>query len=142
MKINAIINCVLVLVIAATFSSCKEDEDKAAEAKAKLTNVNEWKLVSLKVGTSDVPVEPCVGDNVFRFDPNNEYTMDEGATKCDPADPQTMTGEWSLTSNGEGLVITVDGATKITVIDELTSTILKIHYEIGPLAYVEIYEPK
>lgn len=129
------------LIVHGVFS-CEENESQMNENKKMLVDVGIWKITKLKVGSDEVPLDACFLDNEFHFEANNEYTMNEGATKCDPADPQTMTGEWSLTSNGSGLVITVDGTTKITAIDELSGTSLKIHYDLGPLRYEETYAPK
>ncbi len=116
--------------------------DVVTMRKRTLTEILEWRLVSLKVGLSEIPLEACMTDNVFKFEVDDDYTFDEGLAKCDPDDPQTMSGEWTLTPTGDDLVITVDGTTKITTIDELSESRLRIHYDLGPLRYEEVYEPK
>lgn len=123
-------------------SSCNEDETTMNKNEKQLIKVGIWKMTKLRIGLDEVPLDDCILDNEFHFEANNKYTMDEGAIKCDASDPQTMEGEWSLTSHGSGLVITVDGTTKITAIDELSGSTLKIHYDLGPLRYEETYEPK
>lgn len=134
---------ILGLCVAILFS-CKEDSalDALTRRKRTLTDVLEWKLVSLKVGLSEIPLEACMTDNVFKFQVDDNYAFDEGPAKCDPDDPQSMSGEWTLTPTGDGLVITADGTTKMTTIDELTESRLRIHYDLGPLRYEEVYEPK
>jgi hypothetical protein len=41
----------------------------------------------------------CQQDNLFIFNVDNTITTDEGATKCDPGDPQSRNaGRWMLLS--------------------------------------------
>ncbi len=122
--------------------SCSNEEPSLTTNESRLISVGTWKIVTLKVGTNEISLDACFLDNDYHFASSKEYTMDEGPSKCDQADPQTIKGQWSLNSDQSGLVITVDGTTKITTIDELSGTALRIHYDIGPLRYEETYHPK
>lgn len=48
-------------------------------------------------GVTDVLLNtpPCAKDNLLRFNANGIFLMDEGASKCDPSDPQTDQGVWN-----------------------------------------------
>lgn len=38
----------------------------------------------------------CQQDNIERFETDGSLAFDEGATKCDPTDPQTEAGTWAF----------------------------------------------
>lgn len=62
---------------------------------------NDWQKTSILMSVDSIldtvptidlfaSLSPCKKDNVWHFDAtNNTFTLDEGATKCDAADPQT-----------------------------------------------------
>lgn len=132
----------LLLITAASFVSCDKDNVEVNSNGKRLVEIGEWKLVTLKVGPSEIPLDPCKTDNVFTFGESNQFTMDEGPTKCDAGDEQMQTGEWLLASDDTTLTLTLDGTTKLTRIVELTDTKLILIYSVGPLDYTERYEPK
>jgi len=78
--------------------------------------------------------DACNKDDISDFNTNNTYTLEEGATKCDPNDPQVYeTGTWAFNSDETVLVMTdSDGfatnynivkisSTEITLKDEYTA---------------------
>ena len=88
-------------------SACKKDKDQAQpqDVEALLLNKS-WKLTAFTVdpaidfgngATNDVLSywDDCEKDDLFIFKPNGVFIIDEGATKCDPGDPQQSTGTWS-----------------------------------------------
>ncbi len=51
-------------------------------------------------------LSPCWKDNLWNFDESGNYTKEDGAQKCDPADPSILeNGRWTLSSNGTTMVI-------------------------------------
>lgn len=44
-------------------------------------------------------IDACSKDDVTRFEKNGTVTDNEGATKCDPTDPQTTTYAWLFLDN-------------------------------------------
>lgn len=59
---------------------------------------NYWELLAAVNGTTDA--EPCLKDNLLIFNTDSTVVLDEGAIKCDPADPQTDDGgEWRFIDN-------------------------------------------
>ena len=126
----------LVLALAAsTFASCKKDDD-GKSAEDNLTSASCWAPVKDELYNSatsaweDQGVDDCTKDDCSKFNSDKSISFDEGATKCDPTDPQTSTGTWSLSADGKTLSLTQDGFTIAGNVIELTSTKLVIEYDI------------
>ncbi|HLP95924.1 MAG TPA: hypothetical protein VK168_17905 [Saprospiraceae bacterium] len=103
-------------------AACKKDEPSPSEI---LTAATCWKITLLEGYESSaglwvsVPVEACMADNCFTFLSDQSFKVDEGASKCDPNDPQTATGGWSISPDGKQLSLTDDQSSD-------TGTILSI----------------
>lgn len=119
-----------------SFQSCKKDDDGdaggggTAVTKAGLLTSGGWILKSMEadfpapIGTMDMYalMDECDKDDIMTFKSDKTTLGDEGATKCDPNDPQTTgTGTWELTSNDTQLEVTEDGETTVMTITSLTS---------------------
>ncbi|MFN0215458.1 MAG: lipocalin family protein [Saprospiraceae bacterium] len=109
-------------------ASCKKDDS----SKDLLTGQSCWKIVkqesridSSDPWTTDV-TESCIADNCLSFSADGKTSTDEGATKCDPADPQTLAGTYVLSEDGKTLTITQDGFSLPFVVEELTSSKLVV----------------
>jgi hypothetical protein len=104
----------IALMAVLTFSACKKD-DPAPPTKTELISRN-WKITAMTgtfppLPTADLyaQLQACEKDNILKMSSNGTYTLDEGATKCAPTDPQIVeTGSWSFSNN----------ETKITVMSE------------------------
>lgn len=108
--------------------ACNKDDEDVAPTKTQLVSKT-WKITELKVtiGTEvfdSLSVLPaCALDNVVKILANGSYTYEEGATKCDPSDPQVVfSGNWSFQSNETK--INLDGDIWDVVV--LSPTLLKI----------------
>ncbi|MCO6495135.1 MAG: hypothetical protein J5I91_05580 [Bacteroidetes bacterium] len=105
----------LILISAFTIStfyltSCKKDkkEEEKKETPKPPTNeelvmANTWKITKFMSQGIDVwnnnvfPIfESCQKDNTYQFQKDNLLLIDEGETKCDSADAQTMEGAWYM----------------------------------------------
>jgi hypothetical protein len=51
---------------------------------------------------------PCTKDDIYTFKSDSTGILDEGATKCDTSDPQTLPFAWSLTNNNTVLTSTAN----------------------------------
>jgi hypothetical protein len=138
-------NYLLLLAVAATvgFTSCGKDDDETTPAKSKteLISSGGWKLASLTIspaidlngdGTPDSDLTPfvsaCNKDDVTNFKSDKTYTMDEGASKCNAADPQVFeNGTWSFSSDESKITLTPTGSpdSDTYTITELTESTLK-----------------
>lgn len=122
----------LLLLAAACFlPACKEDDPTTVEI---LTAGDCWKITLLEgyETTSklwiSVPVEDCLADNCLTFKADQTLIADEGASKCDAADPQTAEGSWSLSDDATKLSLTEGGETETGTIVEISSD--KLVYEV------------
>lgn len=105
----------LLSIIALVFSlsilvGCEKDESSSStKTKTELITSKPWKYNDAKIdtdnnGTGDVAlpagfVEACQIDNTITFSTGGAGTIDEGATKCDVTDPQSIPFTWMFTSN-------------------------------------------
>ena len=129
--------------ISLLFFSCKKDDDsddssKSTPAKTKtelLTN-GEWKI---SAATIDPPIQvipgfpaisdwypyidACVKDDLAKFNTDGTGTNKEGATKCDPNDPQEEAFEWFFNADETMLTqISADGDTSVVNLIQITET--------------------
>jgi hypothetical protein len=97
-------------IIAIAFFSCKKDESSPPATITKTTILAEqsWKFNNAgldpdKNGSIDADVSDqipaCLKDNTVSFSSNGNGIVDEGTTKCNTTDPQTVPFTWSFTSN-------------------------------------------
>lgn len=117
--------------------SCKK-EDAASLSKTELLSSKPWKWTEGSVSPgfdffgdgklingeyrSKMPI--CFQDDIRTFTAAGQYTNDEGATKCDPADPQIYTESKWVFGAGETTIKFTDLDYKWTIV-ELTETTLK-----------------
>jgi len=107
-----------------TFSACEKGGDVVdPPSNTELLADGPWKLIAQSVdpgvtinGTvvtnEFAQLADCFTDNIIDFTETGSFTIDEGDTKCDPADPALLTsGTWSLS----------ESETKITL-DEANSS--------------------
>ncbi len=90
--------------------SCKKSDPVPVEVDVAATLQNKnWKLTALTVspaisGTTDIYndfFEACERDDLYRFKANNIFQYDEGAAKCNPANPQTHDGTWNYNTGNK-----------------------------------------
>jgi hypothetical protein len=95
--------------------SCKKDDDDQPQTTAELITSTTWRIDTIafdmdKNGTIDMQVpgglDSCELDNTLSFSTDSTGVFDEGATRCDVADPQSTPFAWSLSSDEKTLTIT------------------------------------
>ncbi|WP_276499961.1 lipocalin family protein [Terrimonas pollutisoli] len=114
-------------------TSCSKDDDEPAAGKTKteLLVKGSWKFSDAKVGGTSVSafLQTCQKDNIATFAAAGTGTADEGATKCDPADPQTNSFTWNFQTNETILFISTPlftgGSSSFTIVS-LTETELVV----------------
>lgn len=111
-----------------TVSSCKKDKD---DPKDLLTSPSCWKTVKTESRSTTTEAwtddtETCSTDDCTKFNSDGTTSFDEGATKCDPTDPQTLTGSFVLSEDGKTITITESGFSLPATVEELTSKKLVI----------------
>ena len=132
-----------ILSIALASTSCElfdKDDDKDDDSvKAKI--VGTWQLKSLTCdpaidwfGTTVTNVyaqlPACIKDDLVIIQNNNTYLEDEGTSKCQNSDPQTVTGTWALNPAQTILSVSRDGDTESWNLSNLGKSEFTAEYEI------------
>jgi hypothetical protein len=117
---------IAMLCITLVLSSCSKDEEETvapAPTKKQMLSGNNWVIKAYTVepaididqnGTQENNLLPylqaCNLDDFIDLNEDNSYTAEEGASKCDPNDPQVYeTGDWSFNSDETFIVFSPDG---------------------------------
>ena len=127
---------VVLLVVIGIFFSCKKEEADPPKTKTELLTARPWKRTALTSqpaydwngnGTSDTDIMKimlaCEKDNLEYYKTDGTVETNEGATKCDPGDPQTWTSTWEFKDNETRIVW---NATDEYDLVELTETTLRL----------------
>lgn len=98
-----IISCLAVVAALLLFASgCKKEEHTTSDKpKMELITQGSWKFnkaVSSGLNVSGF-IETCQKDNIVTLQADGSGTLDEGDTKCDAGDPQTLSFTWNFASN-------------------------------------------
>lgn len=129
----------LLFIIASIVSlgACKKDEDNTSatpKTKSELLTAKPWKLSALTVSPAYnvggtmitdfyAQMQACDKDDIYSFKSDKTFTQEEGATKCDPNDPQVSdAGTWTFSSDEKQLVQTSSGSTESSTIVDLTDS--------------------
>lgn len=124
--------------------SCKKEETTVPKSKTELLCAHYWKVVALTVNPpldiDGTPVsdllsimDDCNKDDLVKYNTDKTLIYDEGATKCDPASPQTSSGTWSF--NSDETILTEDDE-DLSLIELNESTLkLKIVQTIAEVDY-------
>jgi hypothetical protein len=113
MKKQIIFLSAFVIVMSSTNSACKKKYTATpAKTKTELITKSAWKYESAGIdsdnnGTIDIPIPAsglgslpaCQTDNVSTLVSNGTGTVDEGPSKCAPADPQSAPFTWAFQTN-------------------------------------------
>lgn len=119
---------------------CKDD-DEATPDKTKLLTGGSWQMSTLTVDPAidwfGVPVTnvfsqlpTCAKDDLTIFKTDGTVTYDEGASKCEPTDPQTTSGTWMFNTTQTVLTITSDGDTESWDVSTLSDSSFKADYKV------------
>jgi hypothetical protein len=109
----------------AAFTNCDKNDNPPPSNTDHITR-SAWKFDKAMSGSTDVSgfVNACYKDNVMIFLATGNGTLDEGASKCNASDPQTVNFTWNFTNNGTTLNVTAgifagqSGAFKVISLNE------------------------
>lgn len=122
--------------------SCGDDkqENSAPTDKTALITAKNWRLTAstlLESGKTTPTDEyalmsDCEKDNFVRFSADKEFTINEGATKCNSNAPQSETSTWRFNSDQTKILSTDPGLGFPISADivELTNSTLKVRYSL------------
>jgi len=122
MRIQILFFLVFILV------SCSDDKETLNKKELLAgTTSREWKIqdyVDVNINWSNQPA--CIKDDVWIFFSNGDMQQSEGASKCDPADPQIyVNGFWQLNEDTNTLTL-IRSSTINWTVDQLTANSLVI----------------
>src|SRR6476469_10372650 len=119
--------------------SCKKDSSTSA-SKTDLITKAAWKYQDAgadidKNGTIDLSIssqlQACETDNTLTLRADGTGTLDEGPTRCDPADPQSSNVNWNFSNNetivnfsGAG-ILGISGQFKLLTLTETSLSLSK-----------------
>ncbi|MDQ3394765.1 MAG: hypothetical protein M3512_11725 [Bacteroidota bacterium] len=110
-----------------SFFSCNRADEKVPVSVAELISGRQWITTALTInpgyqfkeggdyvtdlyGFYSEEDKVCIIDNLRFFNIKGTYTFEDGATKCNAANPQVFeTGNWVLSSDETTLVTSVSG---------------------------------
>ena len=124
--------------------ACSKDDPPAGPSKTELITKAAWKydtggVDANKDGFVDTNLPPgyvlsCNTDNTLTFNNDGTGVVDEGATKCDAAEPQTRDFTWTFTNNETHInfpTLVFNGLTGDVTIKTLTDTKLELLKEVN-----------
>jgi hypothetical protein len=130
----------LLLLAALALGSCKKNDDNSPSSPSKtdLLTTKSWQPVTFTASstaggiTSSIGgnVDACNTDDILKFGTDKSLLYDQGATKCDPNDPQTEKGTWDMPGDSK---LTINSLTSTNLPDgtfdikELTATTLHLN---------------
>lgn len=103
----------LLLMLAVFAASCIFRDDMQALTHKKW-RLQSWTESSLALGETDLYAQlpDCKKDDFLNFEYESVLITDEGATKCNETDPQTVNSYWHMS----------DGLTELRLYNDTTST--------------------
>ncbi len=110
------------------FAACSSEDDKT---KTELLTAQSWKATHIYIENVDVigDFDECDADDLTTYFEDGNYQVDEGATKCDPENPQIVEeGTWSFNADETELTTVSDGLTMVYTIITLNESTLEVSY--------------
>jgi len=132
---------VIALII---FSGCKKDDPLTPVQLLSGTNSNgkSWQLIDQTLDGTSTAVGTCNADDITTFFPSLDYTFEEGASKCDSGDPQTLSGTWVLDQNDTHLLITIGTDVIDYEVVSLTESTLSLKTIFLELEVITVFRPQ
>ena len=136
---------VLTFSFTVVFSACQKDKDDEPQTKKELLTSSKWKITGCTV-SPEMPIydenfniigssaemfdkmEACIKDDTFKYNMDLSVIFDEGASKCEESDSQTISATWDFKANETILSHNSDGYVTDYNILELTDNILRLQY--------------
>lgn len=102
----ALLFCLSFIII-----SCTKSVDSKTPTKEELISSKTWKFSKATANSTDISalIQACYKDNTLGFtkaSPQNTGILNEGATKCNAADPQERTFTWVYDASFQKITIT------------------------------------
>ena len=137
---------ITLFALALGFTSCEKDDDPSSQkSKEELIAQGSWKFKSASAnGNPYTSFATCQTDNVLDFNINGTGVKDEGSTKCNAADPQSVPYTWTLANNKTEIQLSAslftDTGTTLTIVSvSETQLVVSVGVStVGPVLLVQI----
>ncbi|HUR66817.1 MAG TPA: lipocalin family protein [Chitinophagaceae bacterium] len=136
----------ILFALSFTFTACdKNDTPSNQKSKEELIAQGSWKFKSASNnGVPYTAFATCQADNILDFNINGTGVKDEGSTKCNAGDPQSVPYTWTLANNKTEIQLSsslfTDTGTTLTIVS-VTETQLIVSVGVattGPIVLVQI----
>lgn len=124
------------LLSLAALGACKKDgENTPSASRTDLLTAKNWRVASQTTTltlagttTTSTTIDACDKDDFIKFNTDKSAVHDQGATKCDPTDPQTDKGTWDLPGDQSKLTVNLASYGNTTFdVKELTATTMHLY---------------
>ena len=136
----------LIMSFSLFLSGCKKNSEEP-KTTTELLTLGPWKMIEEtwnpnNAGWTDFypGVPTCLKDNSIAYHLDLSVLADEGPTKCNVSDPQTIPGTWYLYPTGTKYSVTINGSTTDYDILELNEHVLKIYFKVTATPSVTEYK--
>jgi len=128
-------------------SSCDKKSTTPPKTKTQLLTQASWKFKSATVSGADASslIQACQKDNILIFISGGTGNVNEGASKCNSGDPDTVPFTWSFNSGETVITVSIQlfsGGSNDLTLSKLTETslVLTMAYTptVGPTQQVEV----
>ena len=109
-----------------SITSCKKEEAPNISSNPIVGKWNMTAYIHDGVDVYGTGVPTCITDNIITFSNTSIVTSDEGLSKCNASDPQTLSGTYTSNSNQTQIDLTVNGSTESYSILTLNLTTLQL----------------
>jgi hypothetical protein len=88
-----------IILFSSLFITCKKSSH--VKTRTELLTQKTWKFSSATVNGMDASsnLQACQKDNIYTFVSAGTGNVDEGPSKCNSGDPQTISFTWNFTTN-------------------------------------------
>ena len=134
---------VLLAIVTLIGTSCGKDSTPVPpKTKTQLLTTGTWKFSSATANGTDItnqnpPFEPCKKDNILNFASTGSGNINEGASKCNPADATDTPFTWNWASNETILHISTPlftGGSSDFTLESISETQLIVTQGYSPIA--------
>jgi len=134
------------LIGSVVFVACSKDDNGNTKTKSELMAQSTWKFKAATANGTDIsnqnpPFQACNKDNILTFvttaNAAGTGVMDEGATKCNAGDPQTVPFTWSLLNSETTLHLSTTlygSTTNDFTLESVSETELVVSFGYTPIA--------
>lgn len=120
---------ILALVFSLSFVSCSSDDDgddNPSKTTSEYLTSGSWKVSAMTIDPGlnfggvvitdfFAQIPACTQDDLTNFQSDGTVVFDEGATKCNPNDPQTTSGTWTLASDNKTMTVKEPGEEDLVI---------------------------